>query len=200
MKPSRCAPAWISDAGVARPSAPRTGGSGVVGLCEGVGDERADAAERPCSHGGHERPFPVRCADWVRRCGVEQARQQVIGVGMTGQGPGELLGCGVLDAQHRGVPGLGAVSQDPFGGRLLRLALAMRPRRLGAGLLQRPAQVAPALVPRVGAAHERTGELISERNVGVVGIVRPEAERPQRFGEPASFTHRAGQLGAGARP
>ena len=80
------------------PSAALVPRSGVVGLCEGIGDERADAAERPCSHGGHKRPFPVRCADRVRRCGVEQARQQGIGVGVTGQGPGEFLGCGVLDA------------------------------------------------------------------------------------------------------
>jgi hypothetical protein len=34
--------------------------------------------------------------------------------------------------------------------------------------------------------------------VGVVGAVRPEAERPQRFGKSATLPYIAGQLGAGS--
>jgi len=117
---------------------------------------------------------------------------------MCGQRPREFLGGGVLDAHHRGTPRLGAIAQDPFRRQALCLALATRPRRLCAGLPQRLAEVAPALVAGVGAAHQHAGEFVSERMVGVIGAVRPEAERSQCFRESATLPHVAGQLGAGS--
>jgi GNAT superfamily N-acetyltransferase len=97
-------------------------------------------------------------------------------------GPGPLLGCGVLDAQERGATGPGAVAQHARGRRRVGQPGAPLPGDLGAPVEEHLPQDAPAGVAPLAPAHEEPGELAGQQ-AGLLGPERPEVERPQRLGD-----------------
>src|SRR3954451_601393 len=104
----------------------------------------------------------------------------------------------MLNAHQRRPPGRRAVAENPFGGGTDGLALAASPRTLGTSVLQRRAQVPPAVVAAAGPADQHASKLVGQGTVVGVRIVSTQAQRAEPLAEAATAAHGARELAAGA--
>ncbi len=161
--------------------APCPGRGGPHDAADPVGQE----ADGLLARAGGDRPDERRGPGWPPgRPGHDdlQALEDLARVGVGDEGPGPLLGGGVLDAQERCAAGPGAVAQDARGRRRVGQPGAPLPGDLGAPVEEDLAQDAPAGVAALAPADEEPGEL-ARQQARLLGPERPDVERPEGLGD-----------------